>query len=188
MIVKLHGNSGSGKTTVARQIMSLGDRIDLGVNPKRPEAYQVVIPYWKRPLFVLGPYTNTCGGLDSVGTWREAADLLHKYAAKGHVFYEGLLSSTYYGSFGKETERYGKDHIFAFMDTPLEVCIQRILGRRAEAGNSKPLNEDNTRNRQKPISNVRSRCIALGRTVVDVRHDELPAIQVLALYGEKVPA
>ena len=181
MIVKLHGNSGSGKTTVARGLMNLGPFTILGPNPKRPSAYRVDAGL-SAPLFILGPYTNTCGGLDSVGTWREAADLLHKYAPEGHVFYEGLLSSTYYGSFGKETERYGDNHIFAFMDTPLELCIERIKRRRLAAGNDKPLNEDNTRNRAKPIANVRAKCIALGRPVVDILYDADPTAQVLQLF------
>lgn len=181
MIVKLHGNSGSGKTTLARMLMRMGDVKSLG-NPKRPEAYQINIPNWSDFLFILGPYTNTCGGLDSIGTWREAADLLHRYQSQGHVFYEGLLASTYYGSFGKETERYGDEHIFAFMDTPLELCIQRIKARRLAAGNTKPLNEDNTRNREKPINNVRIKCENLGRQVRVIRHDDHPLSQIMELY------
>lgn len=182
MIVKLHGNSGSGKTTVARGLMNMAHAFaGFGDKPARPEAYQLMFQNLERPLYILGPYTNTCGGLDSVGTWREAADLLHKYAKLGHVFYEGLLSSTYYGSFGKETEQYGQDHIFAFLDTPLELCIERIKERRAEAGNPKPLNEENTRNRAKPITNVRGKCLALGRRVVDIDHQD-PINQVYKLF------
>ncbi len=184
MIVKLHGNSGSGKTTIARMLMRMGTVTPLG-NPKRPEAYRVDLAL-EKPLYVLGPYTNTCGGLDSVGTWRESADLLHKYAALGHVFYEGLLASTYYGSFGKETERYGHAHIFAFMDTPLEVCLERIRHRRIVAGNLKPLNEENTVNRQKPIQNVMKKCQALGRTVAIIKYDDHPLTQIMELY-DSVP-
>lgn len=181
MIVKLHGNSGSGKTTLARMLMKLGAVKHLG-DAKRPEAYQVDIEGISEFLFILGPYTNTCGGLDSIGTWKEAAGLLHRYQAEGHVFYEGLLASTYYGSFGKETERYGDSHIFAFMDTPIEVCIERIKKRRLAAGNTKPLNEENTRNRERPINNVRAKCVALGRRVVTIRYDDQPLDQLISLY------
>lgn len=181
-IVKLHGNSGSGKTTLARMLMKLGtDCVPLG-NINRPAAYRVEGAL-EVPLYVLGPYTATCGGLDSVGTWREAADLLHEYASQGHVFYEGLLSSTYYGVFGKETERYGDNHIFAFMDTPIEVCIERIKARRRAANDPRPLNEDNTRNRVQPIENVRKRVTLMGRKVVVIRHDDQPLDQLVALYS-----
>jgi hypothetical protein len=181
MIVKLHGNSGSGKTTVARGLMALDKGVTPIGDPKRPEAYECKIKGIKGSLFVLGPYTSTCGGLDSISSWREAADLLHKYAALGHVFHEGLLSSTYYGGFGVETERYGDKYIFAFLDTPLELCIERIKARRLAAGNTKSLNEDNTRNRQKPIDNVAMKVRNLGRRV-EVIDYENALQQVLELY------
>lgn len=184
IIVKLHGNSGSGKTTIVREIMALDKGVTPIGNPNRPEAYEMKLKGLKKSLFILGPYTNTCGGLDSIGTWREAADLLHKYAALGNVLYEGLFSSTYYGAFGKETEVYEDDHIFAFLDTPLEVCIGRIHIRRQAAGNVKPLNEDNTRNRVKPILGVRRKVIVLGRHVVDIPW-ESPTKSVLSLFKEK---
>ena len=181
IIVKLHGNSGSGKTTVARGIMARDPGVTPIGNPKRPEAYEVKIKGLKKSLFVLGPYTNTCGGLDSVPNWRAAADLLHKYAALGNVFYEGLLSSTYYGGFGAETERYGNDHIFAFMDTPLEVCLERVKARRVAAGNLKPLDETNTRNRQRPIEGVARKVKMLGRRIEVIDFSD-PITQVLGLY------
>jgi energy-coupling factor transporter ATP-binding protein EcfA2 len=181
-IVKLLGNSGSGKTTIARAIMALDKGTTAIGNPTRPEAYECRPKGVGRSIFVLGPYTNTCGGLDSVATWRHAADLLHKYAPLGHVLYEGLLTSTYYGGFGAETERYGNDHIFAFLDTPLEVCIARIKARRLAAGNAKPLNETNTRNREKPIDNVCRKVTALGRRVVFIKHDGDTTRQVLELF------
>lgn len=183
MIVKLHGNSGSGKTTVARGLMDLATLVTPMGNPRRPDAYGLNIPKLTRPLYILGPYTNTCGGLDSIDTWKKAAELLHEYAVHGHVFYEGLLSSTYYGSFGKETERYNNDHIFAFMDTPLEVCIERVKARRLQAGNIKPFNEENTRDRQQPIDNVRKKVTHLGRPVVIINHAHDPVAQILALYS-----
>ena len=39
-----------------------------------------------------------------------------------------------------------KEHgaIFAFLDTPWDVCLQRVLSRRAEAGNDKPFDPDKT--------------------------------------------
>ena len=62
-IVKLHGTSGSGKTTVARGLMEMGHVSALGPNHNRPEAYKVDIPGWSHPLYVLGPYTAKCGGM-----------------------------------------------------------------------------------------------------------------------------
>lgn len=163
MIIRLCGTSGSGKTTVARELMGRAP-IRLG-DPKRPSAYKVPKGYGK-PLFIIGPYTNTCGGVDSLSGWKECMDMVHLYQREGHVFYESLLLSTYYGQQGLETKQYGKDHVWAFLDTPIEVCIERIKARRLAAGNTKPLNEDNTRNRVRTIDNLRRRVTDLGHRVV----------------------
>jgi hypothetical protein len=34
--------------------------------------------------------------------------------------------------------------VFAFLDTPWEVCLQRVLARRAAAGNDKPFDPEKT--------------------------------------------
>lgn len=170
MIVKLHGTSGSGKSTVARLLMEAAKMVNpLGANTNRPEGY--MLTGFKKPLFIIGPYTTTCGGVDSITDWRETARLLHEFAAQGAVFYEGLVLSTYYGAFGAETERYGDNHVFAFMDTPIELCIQRIKDRRLEAGNLKPFNEGNTRERMKPINSLQAKLTAAGRNVAVVMHN-----------------
>jgi thymidylate kinase len=185
MIVKLHGNSGSGKTTLARMLMNLGVTQAMGGKPTRPDSYRVLLPdeYGiDQPIFILGPYTATCGGLDSVGSWAEVSQLVETYADQGHILMEGLLSSTYYGGLGQFLDKYRPNIIFAFMDTPLEVCIDRVKTRRANAGNTKPFNEENTRNREKPIQNVRIKVEALGHRVEVIRHDDHPLNQLLEMY------
>jgi len=170
LIIKLHGTSGSGKTTVARTLMS-----DSQVTPilnqanRKPEAYHCFHILLAQPLYVLGPYTATCGGLDSLNDVDEHMRLLATYAQLGHVFYEGLLGSEYYGRIGKLSEQWGDRHIFAFMDTPIDICIDRIKARRLAAGNDKPLNEANTRGRIPKIERLKSRLKhELHRQVIDV--------------------
>ena len=134
MIVKLHGTSGSGKTTVARGLMALA-KPEFGVSTilstkNKPEAYMFQLPDVDLPVFVLGPYINAIGGLDCVSDSADHIRLLHSAAAHGHVFYEGLLGSEYYGEIGRQSERYGDDHIFAFLDTPVDLCVERVKARR----------------------------------------------------------
>lgn len=184
IIVKLHGTSGSGKTTVARGLM------DLAISPVRPilsvrgkpEAYQMQLPDVHSPLFILGPYTATCGGLDGISDADDHIRLLQQSAHYGHVFYEGLLGSEYYGRIGQASEQYGDSHIFAFLDTPIETCIERVKARRAAAGNTKPLNEDNTRGRIKKIQRLKDRLDGeLHRRTVWIDHKN--AVQeVLKLF------
>ena len=157
-IIKLHGTSGSGKTTVARELMKDADLVRTILNPasRKPEAYEVRWLY-KNPLFILGPYTATCGGLDSLSDVNDHIRLLQHYAEIGHVFYEGLLGSEYYGRIGKVSEQFGDRHIFAFLDTPIEVCLARVQARRLARGNTKPLNPANTVGRVAKIQRLKYR-------------------------------
>jgi predicted ABC-type ATPase len=176
MLVKLHGTSGSGKSTVARYLMKQGLSIPEG------KAYRVDMFQLEKPLYILGLYNSQCGGCDTLTALEQIA-LIHKYAPVGHVFYEGLLGSEYYGKLGEASERYGKDHVFAFLDTPIEICIARVIARRLAKGNTKPLNEDNTRNRIYKIASLRAKLIKTGRNVVDIDHNQAN-IQILDLFKD----
>ena len=181
--IKLHGTSGSGKTTVARELMKQADLVRTILNPasRKPEAYEVRWLY-KHPLFILGPYTATCGGLDSLSNVDDHIRLLEHYGNLGHVFYEGLLGSEYYGRIGKVSEQYGEQHIFAFLDTPIEVCLARVQARRLAKGNTKPLNPANTVGRVAKIERLRYRLEhELSRKTVILRHEHA-AQELLDIY------
>lgn len=181
LILKVHGTSGAGKTTAVRDFMEFGEVTPLGPDRRRPEAYRVDVPSLKHPVYILGPYENKCGGMDGVTSVAEQIRLIHHYAELGHVIYEGLLMSTYFGKIGMEMQRYGKQHIWAFLDTPIEVCIERIKQRRLAAGNTKPLNERNTRERLKPILSLKAKLIRMNSNVVDLKYDQDCGRQILDL-------
>ena len=183
LVLKIHGTSGAGKTTAVRDLMEYGEVYPLGPNPKRPEAYQLIIQSLTSPVYILGPYENTCGGMDGVTSVDEQIRLIHHYAELGHVIYEGLLLSTYFGKIGLEMQRYGKNHIWAFLDTPIEVCIERIKARRLAAGNEKPLNERNTRERIKPILSLKAKLIRMNQNVVELKYDQDCGRQLLELLS-----
>jgi len=176
MLIKLHGTSGSGKSTVARHLMNLGltDPCDNGT--------RVVGIGLLRPLYILGTYNSQCGGCDTL-TAGQQIELIHFYAPRGHVFYEGLLGSEYYGKLGVASEPYGNRHVFAFLDTPIELCIERVKARRLAKGNAKPLNEENTRNRVRKIETLKRKLYQQGRTVVTIGHHNAGG-EVFALFCE----
>jgi len=179
-IVKIHGNSGSGKTTIIRNLFDQAEAVTkLGPNISKPEAYSFHIPGIQLPIHVVGSYENTCGGVDTISNMDELVHLIHKYAPHGNVIYEGLLVSTYFGSAGRAMASYGDSHLWAFLDTPLEVCIERVKARRLAAGNTKPFNEENTRNRDKPIKALREKLIKYGANVIDLNYDKDPTSQLL---------
>lgn len=167
MIVKIHGTSGSGKTTLAREFLTSTKPFK---NAKgKIEYYQTQSPSG-RSLYVLGSYENICGGCDGLSP-TDTIELLHKTAILGDVLYEGLIISEYYGKVGEASERYRKEHVFAFLDTPIELCIERVKKRRLQMGNTKPFNEQNTRERVRKIDMLRKRLQFMGRPVVILNYE-----------------
>ena len=183
--IKLHGTSGSGKSTLARDIMAQGRMWNCYGGHSRLvwEGHRVDVQDMKWPIFILGKYNSQCGGCDTL-TAVEQIDLLHKYAPFGHVFYEGLLASEYYGKLGEASEMYGDNHIFAFLYTPIEVCIQRVKDRRLEKGNTKPLNESNTRGRIKKIERLQWRLEHEFYRVTRVLNWERPVQDIMELFRQ----
>jgi len=170
MIIKLHGTSGSGKTTAVRELMDLASSVmPIHYGRKKPEAYRLDAGVGTMPTYVLGSYDNTCGGVDTIPSTTELIDLVGKYKNQGHLLFEGLLVSTYHGGLGSYLDRMTEiPKVWAFMNTPIDECVERVRQRRLAAGNTKPFNEANTRNRVKPIQALRSKLIARGSTVVDI--------------------
>jgi|SRR5215469_3556980 len=143
--VKLHGTCGAGKTTIARQFFKEAKNVEpiqSNYNRKRIEAYRLDMG-WNKSLYVLGSYESVCGGLDTCDA-DTCVDLVSRYGnLDGHVLYESMIASGFYGRMGKVSEQWGPNHIFAFLTTPIEVCIQRTEQRRRERGDLRPLDPVN---------------------------------------------
>lgn len=133
-IVRLNGTHGSGKSTVATKIMKYLNTVPI-MGSKKPDGYLVSMPAGSRKkLFVVGPYETACGGCDAIQPFADIWPRVEWAAKKGyHVLFEGALVSTTYGAIGKESERF-PEFVWAFLDTPLEVCQARVNARRAERG------------------------------------------------------
>lgn len=145
-IVNIRGCNGSGKTTIVRRFLEKLSVQPLGGKPGRPAGYQVDASPWgiNAPVFVVGSYENACGGADGINTQEEIAERVTKAHPMGHVLVEGLLMSK--SSDKGHVAPILKEHgaIFAFLDTPWDVCLERVLNRRKEAGNEKPFDPDKT--------------------------------------------
>jgi len=174
VIVNIRGTSGSGKSWLVRayrdhcggwaplyspagpfpevygqpaESLTLG----FGLDPWRPgrAPRQVPLAYrcaGPRPTFVIGSYENECGGCDRVPTQDEICARVARWAPEGDVLFEGLLvsvSAKRYAELDRRLAGYG-GITFAFLDTPLELCVARIQARRDARGVSKPLNPANT--------------------------------------------
>lgn len=171
LIINIRGNSGSGKTHTTRLFLERATYVNA------TESDQLIC-FGKQEWAVLGRYSNACGGADGIHTQQEIINRVERYTKDGiNVWLEGLIMSTIYGSVGAYSEKFGDRWVFAYLQPPIEECIRRIKARRAAAGNTKPLNETNTRNRVSTIARNREIVLSHGRRVLDLDwRDPLPAL------------
>lgn len=159
MIIQVRGTSGSGKSWVMRSIK---------------EQYQVhtpqFIPGRNRPLYyskdrlaICGHYECISGGGDRIGGGLACYGVIKNLRESGYdsVLCEGLLLSED-TKWTHQLQQQFKDVHCLFLSTPLETCIDRINQRRVDAGNTKPLKEDNTRHRAEVIERAYQKLLRLG--------------------------
>ena len=198
-IVQIRGTSGSGKTYTARQIMTR-----LGVErEERNRENQIVWYDLNQGVTLIGKYETACGGCDTIKTQDEIVDrVLTNYSRGRHVVFEGLLISQIYDRYAALAKNMGpQTYAFAYLDTPLDKCIEQVNARRQESHEErlakakrrnmpveklptlKDFNEANTRSKHRDCIRNRSKDLAGGITVIDLKHDADPAAQVLAFMG-----
>lgn len=182
LIINVRGNSGSGKTTVTRAFMDKCTVPESWDNSSEPDqTYQYKGQHW----VVLGRYGNVCGGCDTIKTQAEIVRRIEFYTGHGaNIWLEGLILSTIYGTVGEYSEKYGDRWVFAYLQPPIEECIRRIKARRRAAGNTKPLNELNTRNRVATIERNKQIVLEHNRRVVELDWRE-PLTQLLRIVKKE---
>lgn len=179
LIINIRGNSGSGKTFLTREFMKLGR-----LEPITDAATGKLSNYLMRSKkygtwMILGKYENACGGVDTIKTQQEIIDRVESFSGVDgcNIWLEGLILSTIYGSVGAYSEKFGNRWVFAYLQPPIEECIRRIKARRKKAGQTKPLNETNTRNRVKTIQRNKEIVGQHGRRVIELDwKDPLPEL------------
>lgn len=177
-VIKLHGCSGAGKTTVARALMAASVNVTVVASSTsgmpKPEAYVCALPGLTTPLAILGSYQANCGGMDTYSSNAEKIiELIEAYRNNEcHVLFEGLLLSTYHGGVGKHLAQYGDDYILAFMDTPILTCLDRIVKRREQQGTKTKFNPDNTRDKFTTIERQRAKAEAASMRTFSINHQD----------------
>jgi predicted kinase len=176
-ILNIRGTHGAGKSFIVHQLLKAPHEAigDFGYH----------IPQYD--CGVVGKYSTTCGGTDGIKTADEVVQRVRLFANTfRHVVFEGIIvSHTFqrYSELAKELE--DKDFWFLFLNTPLEVCLERVKARRLERGNEKPLNPSNLVKDHHVIWNkVRKRCLEHHHQV-KVLDWEDPLPQVIELLSVK---
>ncbi len=157
LVIQIRGTSGSGKTTVARDVI---ERFKL--EAAYTDGRRNPIWYTKDRICILGSYESTCGGCDNVGAAPACYNLLQE-AKKEHdvVIMEGLLLSED-KKWTKQMQDDGDEVKVLFLNTPLSLCINRVKARRLAAGNYKPFNEANTTKRVDVIGRAKKVLVEYG--------------------------
>ena len=197
MIINIRGTNGSGKTTLARQLIGPDAQpVDLNWYPsptKREPERRKRVEGWGHPggFLAIGSYRQGCGGMDTLPSFEvqqmaviAAQQLPHPPL---HTVCEGVLASTVAGSwleFFKNCAPERGPVIIAYLDTPLELCLERITARQIAAkGEAREIKVDQVRDKVKAIAATRARFDAAGIRTVTLRHDQAQADLMEALNG-----
>lgn len=182
-IIKIMGCSGAGKTTAARSILDMSLYVDVIQNEKgKDEAYFTTQASIPNPVILLGNYRGAnCGGMDTVGSANLAIAMVQTYADKGHVIHEGLLQSTYYGAMGTDSLQYGDRYIYAILDTPIELCLERVVHRREVNGSTNKFNPQLTRDKHASVKRAWDTARSRGHVCVVLDHKESMYPQLMEL-------
>lgn len=139
--INIRGCNGSGKTTLLRQLVDHFDtNKELGevvVDNHKP----IPVTYLGDNVAILGDYlseksrqSNTAG-CDRIKTQKAIKDALEAIQ-RDIVLFEGVIVSTIFQPWADWSQNNG-GMLWAFLDTPIDVCLQRIQHRNG----GKPINE-----------------------------------------------
>lgn len=181
IVVNIRGTSGSGKSYIVHQLLSLDDWC------KWKDASGKVLGYYnsRNGWSIVGSYENTCGGCDGIRSQNEIEERIQSLLNCGYsVIFEGLLVSTISSRWGEFANKISNQAhtVFYYLSTPIETCIENVKNRRIQAGNLKPLKENNTRSRVRQINNSFKNISNMGCCCIRISSSELLNILYLS-YG-----
>ncbi|RJR13384.1 hypothetical protein C4588_01080 [Candidatus Parcubacteria bacterium] len=125
--VDIRGTNGSGKTTVVRRFLQ-NKTIEIVEGDTFVKDFHI---------WTVGRYDRAeCGGADGVQPIDEIEQRVKSY---NRCIVEGVIVSH---SFARwyEVARSKRNYFFVFLDTPLDICVERVKKRREAKGNTRPLN------------------------------------------------
>lgn len=167
--VNVRGCNGSGKTTLLRSLAR--DPLCRVVSVNVPDHSPIPVTYVPGGLAILGDYTpaaagSTTAGCDRIKTQAATKGVLEHIASDPEVdivLFEGVVVSTIYGPWREWAQNNG-GMVWAFLDTPLQVCLERIQKRNG----GKPIKEDQVGDKHRTIARVRDKALADHELVVDL--------------------
>lgn len=169
--INVRGCNGSGKTTLLRCLARSPDCRVVSVDTAEPGIKPIPVTITPEGYAIIGDYTRagdgqTTAGLDRIKTQaaaKRAAELAAGLEGVKVVLFEGVVVSTIYGPWRDWAEANG-GMIWAFLDTPLEVCLRRIQ----ERNGGKPIQEQQVADKHRTLARVRQKAMADKLSVYDI--------------------
>jgi hypothetical protein len=141
MILNIRGTSGTGKSTIARQLMACYEPNPLRYRRegrKQPLGYRYAAKdrTLQRDLAVVGHYETDCGGADTIPDYDDLVSLVRQGSMNGmDVLFEGLLFS---GDVKRTVALHewalevGEELVVVAIQLDLQVCVDSVNQRRRE--------------------------------------------------------
>jgi hypothetical protein len=169
--INVRGANGSGKTTVLRRL-ALSEECEVKALelPASVDHKPIPVTYCPGGIAILGDYRPndaTTAGCDRIKTQEAikcALEILRKDPNLKVILFEGVVVSTIFGPW-KDWSRANGGMIWAFLDTPLRICLDRIQMRNG----GKPINEEMVKDKIDSISRARTKARQDGERVADLR-------------------
>jgi hypothetical protein len=133
-VVNLKGTHGSGKSTLAMQMIEHDLNYAFVMIPGFTKPMAVYCPAFD--FLIVGRYLpgRNCGGcdaLDSSATMKHVLTVL--WRKQPHILFEGIIAASVKVPFleflTEKAAEFPRRISFCFLDTPLEVCLERISKR-----------------------------------------------------------
>lgn len=179
MIIQIRGTSGSGKSTIVRDVLAMGhQKVRFTRQGRRqPVGYLAV---WEgtpqepgRKVAIPGHYETACGGCDTLPSYDDTFALVRQgRSMTDRVLFEGLLVAEEVKRTVELHNSYPGELVVIQLTTDVETCLESIRARRAARGDTRPLKEDNTRNRVKTIEKACEKLREAGVRVIQADRDE----------------
>jgi len=133
-VFDIRGTHGSGKSTIVKSIIDNFNGEPIIDRPLTYEGRETILGYDipELELRVLGRYATQCGGCDGIKTQAEIKERIMRWEDSYNLILEGILVSHTYGPWNEFAV--DRNWHFRFLNTPLDVCIDRVNARRAEKG------------------------------------------------------
>ncbi len=166
-IFNIRGTNGSGKTTIVRKLIEECKTPIVKRDCYNPEGKKV--GEWSKIGWnaVIGKYSTTCGGCDTIKTQADAKRLITIAAsASKNVIFEGILISTIYQPWSDFAHEVG-GMTWLYLDTPLETCLANIYKRNG----GKKINEELVINKYASIKRTAAKAAQDGHKVVVLNYE-----------------